>query len=129
MSPSPRALRWASRDSSLARYRVMAWIVGVGLAIVVFVGIPLQVAAGDDIVVQIVGTAHGYLYIVYLACALDLARRARFTLTEMAAMVGAGLIPGLAFVIERKITAKVRSGDTTPWRFPWQKRTEPVDPL
>ncbi|MCU4183231.1 DUF3817 domain-containing protein [Acidiferrimicrobium sp. IK] len=127
MSTAPRMARWGSLESSLARYRVMAYVVGVGLAVVVFVGIPLQVWASDDIIVQIVGTAHGYLYIVYLVCALDLARRARFTLTEMAAMVGAGLIPVLAFVIERKISAKVRSGSTVPWRFPWQKHTEPVD--
>ncbi len=127
MTTPSRAQRWSSLESSLARYRVMAWVVGVGLAIVVFVGIPLQFGAGDDIVVQVVGTAHGYLYIIYLFFALDLARRARFTLPEMAAMVGAGLIPGLAFVIERKITAKVRSGDARPWRFPWQRRTEPAD--
>ena len=120
--------RWSSLESSLARYRVMAYVVGVGLAVVVFIGIPLQIWASDDIVVQVVGTAHGYLYIVYLICALDLDRRARFTLLEMGAMVGAGLVPGLAFLIERKITAKVRAGDTTPWHFPWHKRADPVEP-
>ena len=118
---APARDRQAALAASLTRYRIMAWIVGVGLALVVFVGMPLQFGAGDDIIVKVVGTAHGYLYIVYLVAALDLARRARFTFPEMAAMVGAGLIPGLAFVIERKITRKVRAGDTTPWRFPWQK--------
>ncbi len=118
---SPVDDRRAALASSLKRYRIMAYVVGVGLAVVVFIGIPLQIA-GDTFVVRYVGTAHGYLYIVYLVTALDLARRARFTLPEMAAMVGAGLVPGLAFYIEHKITAKIRSGDTRPWRFPWQRR-------
>lgn len=111
----------AALDSALTRYRIMAYIVGVGLMILVFVGMPLQYGAGEKIVVAIVGPFHGFLYIVYLVAALDLARRARFTLLQMAAMVGAGLLPGLAFVIERKITSRVRSGDTRPWRLPWQR--------
>jgi integral membrane protein len=102
LRPSPSALAGA-----LLRYRVMAYIVGVGLAILVFVGIPLQYGAGDKTVVAVVGPLHGFLYIIYLVAALDLARRARFTIVEMLAMIGAGLRPGLAFVIERRVTHKV----------------------
>ena len=39
--------------------------------------------------------------------AVDLARRARFTLLQMAAMVGAGFLPFLAFVIERRVGRRV----------------------
>lgn len=102
--PSPEAL-----GPALLRYRVMAYIVGVGLAVLVFVGMPLQFAASYKGVVSVVGPLHGFLYIVYLVAALDLARRARFTLLEMAAMVGAGLLPFLAFVIERRVTHKVQA--------------------
>jgi integral membrane protein len=97
-----------SMNAALLRYRVMAYVVGVGLAVLVFVGIPLQVA-GDKQVVAIVGPIHGILYIVYLFVALDLARRARFSLAEMLAMVGAGLFPGLAFVAEHYLTRRVRA--------------------
>jgi integral membrane protein len=97
-----------SMNAALLRYRVMAYVVGVGLAVLVFVGIPLQVA-GYKQVVEIVGPIHGILYIVYLFVALDLARRARFSLGEMLAMVGAGLFPGLAFVAEHYLTRRVRA--------------------
>ena len=50
---------------ALLRYRVMAFAVGVMLVVLVFVGIPLQIA-GHPAVVQIVGPIHGFLYIVYL---------------------------------------------------------------
>jgi integral membrane protein len=106
---------------ALLRYRVMAYVVGVGLAILVFVGIPLQIA-GHKIVVELVGPFHGFLYIVYLIFALDLARRARFTVLQMAAMIGAGLLPGLAFVIERKVTARVEAGEVAPWTLPKLRR-------
>ncbi|HET9691256.1 MAG TPA: DUF3817 domain-containing protein [Acidimicrobiales bacterium] len=102
-------------EGALARYRLMAYVVGVGLALLVFVAIPLQIA-GHPALEHVVGALHGVLYIVYLVAALDLARRARFTLLQMAAMVGAGLLPVLAFVIERRVTARVRAGLATPWR-------------
>jgi len=94
-------------EGALQRYKVMAYIVGVGLIILVFIGIPLQYGANFDLVEKVVGTMHGFLYIVYLVAALDLARRARFTLLQMAAMIGAGLLPFLAFIIERKVERRV----------------------
>ena len=67
---------------ALARYRVMAFIVGTGLALLCFVGIPLQVIGGNKwpwtAVVAIVGPIHGIFYIVYLVACLDLAGRAGF---------------------------------------------------
>lgn len=93
--------------ASLRRYRVMAYVVGVGLATLVFVGVPLQYGAGIPQVDAVVGPVHGFLYIVYLLAAVDLARRARFTLLQMAAMIGAGFVPLLAFVIEHRVTKRL----------------------
>jgi len=90
------------------RYKCMAYIVGTGLIILVFLGIPLQYGANTPQVAQYVGVAHGFLYIVYLLAAVDLARRARFTLLQMAAMVAAGFLPFLAFIIERRVERRVR---------------------
>jgi integral membrane protein len=94
--------------AALLRYRIMAYIVGVGLLVLVFVGVPLQYAATIPQVAQIVGPIHGFLYIVYLLASVDLARRARFTLLQMAAMVGAGFLPFLAFVIEHRVGKRVQ---------------------
>jgi integral membrane protein len=94
-------------EGALERYKVMAYIVGVGLIILVFVGLPMQ-AFGFPQVGKIVGPFHGFLYIVYLVAALDLARRARFTLLQMAAMIGAGFVPFVAFIVERSVAKRVR---------------------
>ena len=89
----------------------MALIVGTGLAILCFIGIPLQLA-GDNkwpwtAVVQIVGPIHGIFYIVYLLTCLDLAARARFRTSQLLGMVCSGLVPLLAFYMERKVTQRV----------------------
>jgi integral membrane protein len=104
-------------DGALLRYRVLAWTVGVGLATLVFIGIPLQIA-GHAGLVAIAGPIHGFFYIIYLVVALDLARRARFGFLEMIAMVGAGFLPILAFVIERRITRRVRTEVLPTWTLP-----------
>lgn len=111
---------------ALLRYRVMAYIVGVGLLVLVLVGMPLQYGVGDPTVVRIVGPLHGFLYILYLVAALDLARRARFSLLQMAAMIGAGFLPFLAFLIERRVTRRVETEVLPRWRdlLP-SRRTEP----
>ncbi len=96
-------------NAALTRYKVMAYIVGVGLLILVFIGVPLQYGAGLPQVAEIVGPIHGFLYIVYLLAALDLARRARFTLLQMIAMVAAGFLPFLAFIVERNVARRVET--------------------
>ena len=79
-----------------------------------FIGIPLQYGAHHPGVVMVVGPIHGALYIVYLLAAIDLARRGRFTLLQMAAMIGAGFLPFLAFIIERSVTRRVEQRFLAP---------------
>ena len=93
--------------AALQRYRIMAYLVGTGLLILCLIGIPLQYAAGHPGVVKVVGPIHGFLYIVYLAAAFDLARRARFGLWQLVAMIAAGFLPFLAFVVERRVVRRV----------------------
>jgi integral membrane protein len=98
-------------SGAILRYRVMAYVVGVGLLTLVFVGVPLQYGAGIPGVDAVVGPIHGFFYIVYLLTAVDLARRARFTLLQMAAMIGAGFLPFLAFIIEHRVVTRLRSAE------------------
>ncbi len=64
---------------TVLRYRVMAYITGVVLMVFCFVGIPLQIA-GHPALVNVVGTLHGLLYIIYLVAAALLAWKLRLRL-------------------------------------------------
>ena len=59
----------------LLRYRVMAYITGVLIIVVCFVGIPLQVAAHNTFIANDIGTVHGFLYIVYVDRSRTCSRR------------------------------------------------------
>jgi len=90
-------------EAALARYRVMAYVVGVML-IVVFCAIPF------DSVEAVVGPLHGVFYIVYLITVLDVFVRWRLRLPSLLAMVAGGWVPFLAFVVERWLRRKLRAG-------------------
>jgi len=99
---------------SLVRYRAMAYVVGVGLLVLVCVGVPLQYAAGRPGVVAVVGPIHGLLYIVYLLTVADLARRFRLGLGPLVALVAAGFVPLLAFVVERRTSRRLLRAQKEP---------------
>lgn len=91
-------------QGALTRYRIIAWIVGVGLIALVVVGMPLKYLGDNDTVVAAVGPAHGFLFMVYLALTFDLARRANWPFLRMVLVMLAGTIPFLSFWAERKVS-------------------------
>ena len=91
--------------ASLLFYRVLAYVVGVGLIILVLVGVPLKYLADSPDVVAVVGPMHGFLYMVYLVATVNLAFRARWSPVKTVLVMLAGTIPFVSFVAERKVTA------------------------
>src|SRR3954467_14529504 len=100
----------------LLRYRVMAYIVGTFLAILVLVGVPLKYWAADgsdaqqagEWITTWLGTAHGFLYMIFLVTAALLARKARFPIGFTGVILVLGTVPILSFVGERLATGRVR---------------------
>ena len=99
--------------ATLQRYRIIAWVVGVGLLVLVFAAMPLKYFANSPSLVAIVGPIHGFLYVVYLLASVDLALRNRWNLTRTVLVMLAGTVPFLSFVAERKITAEVTASMAT----------------
>lgn len=93
---------------ALVRYRVMAWIVGVLLFVLVVVGLPLKYGWDIDTVVRWTGVPHGWLYMVLLITAYDLARRVKWSLWWVLAIMAAGTVPFLSFVAEHFATKDVK---------------------
>jgi integral membrane protein len=93
---------------ALTRFRVMAYITGVLLLILVFVAMPLKYLADQPTMVAVVGPLHGFMYMVYLVAAFDLAVRAKWPFLRTALVLLAGTIPAMSFVAERKVTNWVR---------------------
>jgi integral membrane protein len=91
--------------AAVLRYRVMAYITGVLIIVVVFAGLPLQFAFGDNWIDTYVGTVHGYLYILYVIFAFMLSQKLKMRLSpRLLLLLLAGTIPVLTFVVERWMT-------------------------
>ena len=91
--------------AAVLRYRVMAYVTGVVLIVLCFVGIPLQIA-GYPAVANDVGVLHGILYIIYLVVAWVLARKLRLALKPTVIMLLAGTVPVMTFIVERWVTRR-----------------------
>lgn len=92
---------------ALLRYRVMAIVTGTMLLLLVFVAIPLQVWAHNDGPVAVIGTGHGFLFMVYLVAGFDLGVRVRWPLWRLGLVLIAGTVPFLSFVMERSVTREL----------------------
>ena len=100
---SPEALRLAVRA-----YRIMAYVTGTMLMILCFICIPLQVFAHNNVPVDIVGTAHGILYMIYIVVAFTMTRFVRMRVASPGTIIVllAGTIPVLTFVVERRVDVR-----------------------
>ena len=87
-------------------YRVMAYVTGIVLVVLCFVGIPLQVFADNLVIVKYVGTAHGILYIIYVLVAFAMTRAVGIPIASPRTVIVllAGTIPVLTFVVERWVS-------------------------
>lgn len=107
---------------ALARYRVLAYIVGVVLLVLVLVGVPLKYFAHAPTTVSIVGPLHGFLFLVYIGLASDLARRCRWPFERTLLVLLAGTVPFLTFVAERRVTRFVQAEGDARRRRPAGQR-------
>lgn len=94
--------------SALLRYRLMAWIVGVLLVVLVVIGMPLKYFGGNDLVVTVVGSPHGWLYMILLITAYDLGRRVKWPWMRLLLIALGGTVPFMSFVAEYYATKDVK---------------------
>lgn len=106
---SATELRTQRINAALVRYRVIAYTVGCGL-LLLCVATVLDWGFHHPQMAEIVGPLHGFLYMIYLAIAIDLALRARWSIGGTLLVLVSGTIPFLSFVAERQVTRRVREG-------------------
>jgi integral membrane protein len=96
------------RGPVVLAYRIMAYVTGTMLMVLVFIGIPLQLFAHIDVIAKVVGTIHGVLYIVYLVVAFTMTLLVRIRTASVTTLIVllAGTIPILTFVVERWISRR-----------------------
>ena len=94
---------------ALLRYRVMAFVTGTLLLLLVFVAMPIKYWGDHPGPVSIVGVSHGFLFMVYLLASLDLGVRLRWNPFKLVIVMACGTIPFASFIAERRINREVRT--------------------
>ncbi|MEV0680571.1 DUF3817 domain-containing protein [Actinosynnema sp. NPDC050436] len=94
-------------SGALSRFRFMAYVVGVGLLLLV-VAMFVKYVGDNSGMMAVVGPVHGFLYAVYLVFTVDLALKARWSLKGSALVLLAGTIPFVSFYAERKVVESVK---------------------
>ena len=112
MTATPQSSDAAKLATALRFFTIMAFIVGVGLLILVLEMVfeYLLHWNGDP------GNRanplawwpqpHGFLYMIYLAATANLGFKAGWSLPKMVGVMLAGCVPFLSFVVERKVAAE-----------------------
>ncbi len=104
------------RRNVLIRYRILAYVTAVLLIPLVFVATPLDLWGGVKGPATVLGIAHGYLYMVYVVFAFEIAIKLRLPLLRMILVVLAGTIPFGAFFAERYVTRVWNANQREPMR-------------
>jgi integral membrane protein len=87
----------------------MAFVVGTGLLLLCGAMVLKYVPAIDNPQpVTVVGTVHGFLFMIYVLTTMDLGFRLRWNLLPMLAVAVAGTIPFLSFYAEHRVVVWVR---------------------
>jgi len=97
-------------------YRVLAIVTGTGLVVLTFVGLPLKYEFHRGTVVEVVGIAHGWLFMAYVVTTLLLAYSRRWSVPKVALTVLAGTVPVMTFFAERRVVADERRRLVAPPR-------------
>jgi integral membrane protein len=84
------------------RFRILAFVTGTLLILLVFVAIPIKYWGDNSDPVAVIGTAHGFLFMVYLVTGFDLGIRLRWPLLKLGAILIAGTIPFASFFAEHR---------------------------
>jgi integral membrane protein len=98
----------------LLRYRVLAYVTAVLLLPLVFVATPLDLWGGVKAPATVLGIAHGYLYMLYVIFAFEIAVKLKLPLSRMVLVVLAGTIPFGAFFAERYVTRAWQANQLVP---------------
>ncbi|MGB7817814.1 MAG: DUF3817 domain-containing protein [Ornithinibacter sp.] len=97
--------------SRLTFFKVMAFIVGVGLLVLV---VEMVLAygfgmKGEDNPLSWWPQPHGFIYMVYLVATALLGFKVGWSLGRMVLVMLAGCVPFLSFWVERRVAAEVES--------------------
>ncbi|MDL5046645.1 DUF3817 domain-containing protein [Oscillatoria amoena NRMC-F 0135] len=89
--------------TSLGRLRLIGFAEGISLILLIFVAMPLKYAMGMPQAVEVVGMAHGILFILYVLAAIQVSIDYSWNALKILKVLVASLVPFGTFYADAKI--------------------------
>ncbi|MEM1257575.1 MAG: DUF3817 domain-containing protein [Bacteroidota bacterium] len=100
-------------NSSVGRLRVLAFLEGASLLILVFVAVPIKYILLNPVPVKWVGQIHGILFILFVFNALKVGVEEHWSFKKTTwKVIVACFVPFGTFYIDRKILVKAHKSNT-----------------
>ncbi|MEZ0090573.1 integral membrane protein [Streptacidiphilus sp. EB129] len=93
----------------LKAYRVLAYVTGVGLLLLCASCVAWYGFGTAQVAVAVVGTIHGWAFMLYAVVAFTLGNKLGWPMSRMAWVILAGTIPTCSFIAERRVMQDVRA--------------------
>ena len=91
-------------NNDIGRFRLIAFLEGLSLIILVFVGMPLKYFMEAPMMVEVIGPIHGGLFLLYVFIAIRVAIEAEWKFFWTTSMVLlASFVPFGTFYVDHKI--------------------------
>jgi len=88
-------------------FRIIAFLEGVSLLMLLFIAMPLKYIWDNPYMVQKVGMAHGVLFIAYIVIAILIKNELKWSNKTLFLACVASIIPFGTFVVEKKIKNQI----------------------
>ncbi|MGK3983600.1 DUF3817 domain-containing protein [Sorangium sp. So ce136] len=97
--------------TALRQLRLVAILEGLSYLLLLFIAMPLKYLAGLPLAVRVVGSAHGLLFVLFLAALLRAAVTRRWSLGRASLAFVSSVVPFGTFVFDRSLQREIA---TTP---------------
>lgn len=94
--------------NTLRRLRIIAFLEGLSFLVLLFIAMPLKYLADMPLAVRIAGSAHGGLFLVFLAVLVLTSRERRWPVRRSLGGLAASLLPFGTFVLDRSLKEEMR---------------------
>ena len=93
--------------SRIAQFRLICFLEGVTLLVLVFIAVPLKYQFDNPIVSKIFGPIHGALFIAYVGYTILFAINHNWSFKKIFWVSMASFIPFATFYVEKKVLSKI----------------------
>ena len=89
--------------TEIGRFRTVAICEGISFLVLLFIAMPLKYVANMPMAVEIVGWAHGALFVLYMFTGLDAKLALNWSIKKTLIAVFASIIPFGPFILDKKL--------------------------